>query len=296
MDHDIALVISGETGTGKEVFARALHRASSRSEGPFVPVNCAAIPENLIESELFGYGRGAFTGARKEGMRGKIAQSDGGTLFLDEIGDMPLALQTRLLRVLEDRVVAPLGSEDAIEVDLKVISATHRSIEDLVADGRFREDLYYRLNGMTLCLPPLRMRSDRSELIKRALTLESNALTNATIAPSALRALEAYHWPGNIRQLRNVLRTACALSEDSVIGLADLPPQLMAMAAPSSTEREASTSVPEQAGTLAAAERDALIQALDGCRWNITRTAQFLGMSRNTLYRKLRKHDIEARR
>ncbi|MCR8050046.1 sigma-54-dependent transcriptional regulator EatR, partial [Pseudomonas aeruginosa] len=169
---DVPLLLNGETGSGKEAFAKAVHLAGPRAEQAFVALNCAAIPETLIESELFGYRGGSFTGARKEGMRGKLQQADGGTLFLDEIGDMPLALQTRLLRVLEERRVVPLGGEPE-DVDVRLISATHRDLAGLVADGRFREDLYYRLNGMVVSLPPLRERSDREELLDYLLAEEA---------------------------------------------------------------------------------------------------------------------------
>ena len=175
------LLLNGETGSGKEAFAKAVHLAGPRAEQAFVALNCAAIPETLIESELFGYRGGSFTGARKEGMRGKLQQADGGTLFLDEIGDMPLALQTRLLRVLEERRVVPLGGEPE-DVDVRLISATHRDLAELVADGRFREDLYYRLNGMVVSLPPLRERSDREELLDYLLAEEARASASSSTA------------------------------------------------------------------------------------------------------------------
>jgi transcriptional regulator with PAS, ATPase and Fis domain len=167
-DSGVSVLIQGPTGSGKEAFAHAMHLVSRRAERPFVAVNCAAIPETLIESELFGYKPGAFTGARKEGMRGKILQSAGGTLFLDEIGDMPLTLQTRLLRVLEEQEIVPLGSETAIKVDLHVIAASHRNLREMIANGTFREDLYYRLNGITLELPALRDRADKERVIHHA--------------------------------------------------------------------------------------------------------------------------------
>jgi transcriptional regulator of acetoin/glycerol metabolism len=295
---DATVLITGESGTGKELIARCLYQHSHRAREAFTAINCAAIPENLIESELFGYRDGAFTGARRGGMRGKILQSDGGTLFLDEIGDMALPLQTRLLRVLEEKAVTPLGSEKPIAVELHVISASHRNLEQLVAHNEFREDLYYRLNGMTLTLPPLRERSDRALLIRSVLVAESEPEDDAIgIDEDAFAALCSYDWPGNIRQLRNVLRTAAALCEDGVIRLYDLPPAI-SRNPPAIIAPETATKRPATAGcnTLAAAERDALLQELEHNEWNITLTSSRLGMSRNTLYRKMKKHGIEPGR
>ena len=215
----VSVMIEGPTGAGKEVFARALHAASDRAARPFVALNCAAIPESLIESELFGYRPGAFTGARKEGMRGKVLQSSGGTLFLDEIGDMPLALQTRLLRVLEEQEVVPLGTEIPIKVDLHVISASHRNVREMIARGEFREDLYYRLNGITLELPPLAARTDKERLIREFLAAETSDDRPAAIEVAAFQRLLAYHWPGNVRELRNVIRTALAICDGGVVRL-----------------------------------------------------------------------------
>ncbi|MEN0109054.1 MAG: sigma-54-dependent Fis family transcriptional regulator, partial [Pseudomonas sp.] len=223
-ERDVPLLINGETGTGKEAFAKAIHQASSRAGQAFVALNCAAIPESLIESELFGYRGGSFTGARKEGMSGKLQQADGGTLFLDEIGDMPLALQTRLLRVLEERQVVPIGGTSQA-VNVRVISATHRELGEHVAAGSFREDLYYRLNGLVLSLPPLRERSDREQLLQHLLAEEAQGQP-LRLEADARQALLAHPWPGNVRQLRNVLRTLVALCEGERIGLADLPAEL----------------------------------------------------------------------
>ena len=286
MNKRVNILLTGETGTGKEVFTKAIHDASTRAGKPFVAVNCAAIPENLIESELFGYKYGAFTGARQEGRRGKILQANGGTLFLDEIGDMPLPLQTRLLRVLEEKEVLPLGSDTPVPVDVYLISATHRNLRERIATGAFREDLYYRLNGLELVLPTLRERSDRSLLICDLLAAESDG-ASVRITEEAFAALDGYSWPGNIRQLRNVLRTAVALCEDQVIRIGDLPAEI-AGSAPRGPARDA-------AGGLAQAEREALLRELDRHGWNITNTAAQLGFSRNTLYRKMRKHGIQPR-
>ncbi|WP_434766845.1 sigma-54-dependent Fis family transcriptional regulator [Pseudomonas triticicola] len=285
-ERDVPLLINGETGSGKEAFAKAVHQASQRSGNAFVALNCAAIPESLIESELFGYRGGSFTGARKEGMRGKLQQADGGTLFLDEIGDMPLALQTRLLRVLEDRQVVPIGGEPQA-VDVRIISATYRNLLERVEDGSFREDLYYRLNGLEVALPALRERSDKSQLLDFLLAEETGGETILIDEP-ARQALLAFNWPGNVRQLRNVLRTLAALCDGGRVGVEDLPVMI----------RQARPVVaPAQiaAQPLDDAERLALLNALEQTRWHMTRTAEQLGISRNTLYRKLRKHGIERR-
>ncbi|HYQ52412.1 MAG TPA: sigma-54-dependent Fis family transcriptional regulator, partial [Pseudomonas sp.] len=200
-ERDVPLLLSGETGCGKEAFAQAVHQASQRRGKPFVAVNCASIPESLIESELFGYRGGSFTGARKEGMRGKLLQADGGTLLLDEIGDMPLALQTRLLRVLEERQVVPIGGEPQ-PVDVRIVSATHRDLLERVEQGTFREDLYYRLNGLEVALPAVRERSDKAQLLDFLLRQEAQGQV-IEIEPSARQALLDFAWPGNVRQMRN---------------------------------------------------------------------------------------------
>jgi sigma-54 dependent transcriptional regulator, acetoin dehydrogenase operon transcriptional activator AcoR len=309
-DSNVALLIQGPTGSGKEAFAHAIHLASRRACRPFVAVNCAAIPETLIESELFGYRAGAFTGANRDGMRGKIAQSSGGTLFLDEIGDMPLALQSRLLRVLEAREVVPLGSERAVLVDLHVISASQWSLRELIARGAFREDLYYRLNGITIELPALRERADRECLIRRVLAAEAGHDRPAAIELDALDLLLAYRWPGNIRELRNVLRTALVLCDGGVVRAADLPRELRepdSSGAPLAAAPQAPAHVPSgiievamgeahpPANPLEAAERSALLRILEECHGNMTRVASKLGMSRSTLYRRMRRHSIPLR-
>ncbi len=300
MNKRVNILLTGETGTGKEIFSKAIHDASARAGKPFVAVNCASIPESLIESELFGYKYGAFTGARQEGRRGKILQANSGTLFMDEIGDMPAPLQTRLLRVLEEKEVLPLGSDTPVPVDVYLISATHRNLQERIATGAFREDLYYRLNGLELKLPALRERNDRLLLIRSLLAAESDGVY-VQIAEDALAALNAYLWPGNIRQLRNVLRTAAALCEDQIIQLDNLPVEI---ANPSSCC--SMRNIPNAGATLAQmaqnaasglghAEREALLSELDRHNWNVTNTAAGLGFSRNTLYRKMRKHGIQPR-
>lgn len=295
----VPILLLGATGTGKEAFAKSLHRGGLWFDKPFVTVNCAAIPESLIESELFGYTRGAFTGAVKEGRVGKIQQSNGGTLFLDEIGDMPLMLQTRLLRVIEEREVVPLGSDQSIPVNLHVISATHRDIRQMIQKGEFREDLYYRLNGVTFQLPLLRDRADKGDLIRILLQEESSGQEPIEIAEDAFRKLLDYSWPGNIRQLRNALRTAAALCHDGIIRLSNLPQEIIdtetrMTPSPSvmgTVDSTVSTTILPSAA-LREAECAALLRELERMHWNISRTAQALGVSRNTLYRKMHKHHI----
>ncbi len=291
-DHGVAVLIRGPTGSGKEAFAKALHLASNRAQSAFVAVNCAAIPESLIESELFGYCAGAFTGARRAGLRGRIIQASGGTLFLDEIGDMPLALQTRLLRVLEEHEVTPLGAESALKVDLRVICASHRNLRELMQQGRFREDLYYRLNGITIELPALAARADRAALIRRCIARECGSLAFAAsaIENAALKCLMDYHWPGNIRELRNTIRTALAICDGGVIRCADLPAAILAG---ESTDAPPCATVP---ASLARAEYTALLQAIEQNHWVMSRVAAQLRISRNTLYRKIKAHGIQIAR
>jgi transcriptional regulator of acetoin/glycerol metabolism len=306
VDSGVSVLIQGATGSGKEAFAHAMHSVSSRASQPFIAVNCAAIPETLIESELFGYRPGAFTGARKEGMKGKIMQSSGGTLFLDEIGDMPLALQTRLLRVLEEQEIVPLGSETPLKVDLHVVAASHRNLREMIGRGEFREDLYYRLNGITLELPRLADRTDRERVIHRALSAETSNGRPAAIEMDALQRLVTYPWPGNIRELRNVIRTALAISEGGVVRLIDLPREIreppLPSAAPAPAAQAMGIPAPVEAepletcaNPLQAAERAALLKVIEKCRGNMTHAAEHLGVSRNTLYRKMKAHGIPTR-
>ncbi len=297
-DSNVSVLIQGPTGSGKEAFAHAMHIASARANRSFVAVNCAAIPETLIESELFGYKAGAFTGARKDGMRGKILQSSGGTLFLDEIGDMPLMLQTRLLRVLEEQEIVPLGSESPLKVNLHVLAASHRNLRDMIARGTFRDDLYYRLNGITLELPALRDRADKERVVHHALAAETGNGRPAAIERDALQRLLVYPWPGNVRELRNVIRTALAICDGGVIRRIDLPREIreaetVKLAPPTSAIR--TTVVPDGPGTanpLQVAERAALMSVIEDCHGNMTRVALQLGMSRNTLYRRIKRHGI----
>ncbi|MBC3361500.1 sigma-54-dependent Fis family transcriptional regulator [Pseudomonas sp. SWRI154] len=292
IDKGIAILITGETGTGKEAFARAIHHASSRRAGPFVALNCAAIPETLIESELFGYRAGSFTGANRKGMKGKLELANGGTLFLDEIGDMPAHLQTRLLRVLAEREISPLGAEAPVTLDVQVISATHQDLHGMIGEKRFREDLFYRLAGMNLALPALRERSDRAELIDTLLAAQTDA-RGLRLDADARRCLFAYPWPGNIRQLLNSLRYAVALAEDGVIDLDCLPCELLApqrLPLPTGAKPQAGNLEEQMGGE----ESRHLLGTLRRHRWNISAAATDLGISRSTLYRKMKKHGVIA--
>ncbi|MEZ5628156.1 MAG: sigma-54-dependent Fis family transcriptional regulator [Rhodocyclaceae bacterium] len=294
---DIPLLILGESGVGKEMFAKAFHDVGPRRTAPFVALNCAAIPENLIESELFGYLGGAFTGARKEGYTGKIQQACGGTLFLDEIGDMPLNLQARLLRVLQDRVVTPLGGAKPVPVDISLVCATHRNLVDAVKTGGFRQDLYYRVNGLTVTLPALRERSDIRAIVDNIIAIESDGMRDITVAEDVLTFFERYQWPGNIRQMHNALRVAVALLDDdeSVIDSTHLPEELFAMESDGDEQIDKAEPRPRRievaplqgAESLETIERRAIEQVLAEEGGNVSAAARRLGISRNTLYRKL---------
>ncbi|MFL9926963.1 sigma 54-interacting transcriptional regulator [Herbaspirillum lusitanum] len=310
IDRGIPILILGETGTGKEFLSRALHAYSERRQANWIAVNCASIPESLAESELFGYCKGAFSGALPGGMKGKVQQADGGTLFLDEIGDMPFSLQTRLLRVLSEREVIPLGAAHPVSVDVQLICATHQDLKTLIGEGRFREDLYYRIAGGVLRLPSLRDRADRRALIMQMiadeLALDAEEAGDETIAPAALGAMLAYRWPGNLRQMHAVIRYCCAVMNDGRIEMHDLPEELMQFQAvefdqlvghASNVRRivpqaVASESPSRLSGNPLRDERARVIDALVGSRWNISAASRQLGMCRASLYRKLRQLDI----
>jgi len=276
LEADIPVLILGETGTGKDRFARALHALSSRSQTPFVAVNCAAIPDGLVETELFGYEEGAFTGARRQGSRGRLREAHGGILFLDEIGDMPLTLQARLLRVLQDRVVTPLGGGTAQQVDLRLICATHRDLRQMVQQGSFRADLYYRLCHYPLRLPPLCARGDVAIIAQRLLDAHGAATRGISLSAQLATAFRRYSWPGNLRELSNLLQTLLALVDDqTTLELHHLPVTLQE----DMQEHARAKPEPESNGVAA------LLERFGG---NASATARALGISRSTLYRKLK--------
>ena len=289
LGHDIPVLIMGETGTGKELLAQAIHNDSPRAKSPFVAVNCASIPETLIESELFGYEDGAFTGARRKGSVGKILQANGGSLFLDEIGDMPLNLQARLLRVLQERTVTPLGSAKSIPVNVALICATNRNLREMISRNEFREDLYYRMNGLVVKLPPLRERTDLEVVVGKLLSSEADGVRRS-IAPELMQVFKRHKWPGNFRQITNLLRTAIIMAGDErEITLAHMPEDFLddigamtAADAVSAAERP----VPVN-GTLEDVELSVMRKVLAEHDGNVSAAARALGISRNTLYRKL---------
>ena len=286
---DSTVLISGESGTGKGVTARRLHELSLRRDGPFVAVNCAAIPENLIESELFGHTKGAFTSADRA-RKGLFLQADRGTIFLDEIGELPLALQTKLLHVLEAKEVRPLGSEQSRRVDVRIVAATNRELPAMVAQGRFREDLFFRLSVFQIAMPPLReRRSDIAGLLRHLLAqrgLPSGSAQALEIDPEAEDLLVNFAWPGNVRQLENVLHRAAILADGGCIRVADLPPEVARMAAPVPTEGEAAAegSLRERVRRF---ELTLVRRAIEDAGGDRRLAAQRLGIGLSSLYRKL---------
>lgn len=288
------ILIQGESGTGKEVFAQAIHSASARCHGPFVKINCASLPENLLESELFGYDEGAFSGARKGGKPGKFELASGGTIFLDEIGDMSLSMQAKLLRVLQEKEIDRIGGTKTVKVDVRVIAATNRDIEDMVEKGLFRKDLYYRINIVTLFIPPLRERKEDISLLSRALlTRINNRIQHLVegIAPEALRLLMAYDWPGNVRELENVLERAVNLIDNEVNIMPEhLPPALKKMRL--LIEKEPADNPRYLAGIVAETEKQAIYRALETAGGNRSKAAQILGIQRSAFYQKLQKYGI----
>lgn len=294
LGHDIPVLLEGESGTGKELFAQAMHNSSSRRNGPFVALNCAALPEGLIESELFGYQEGAFTGAKRKGYTGKIRQADGGTLFLDEIGDMPLQFQARLLRVLQERSVSPLGGAEVYQVDFGLICATNRRMREEVEAGRFREDLYYRLNGMLITLPRLRQRMDRLALARSIVSGLAGSGRTVSLSPPVEEIFEKHPWPGNIRQMHSVLRTAVALlGYDNEITEEHLPEDFLEQVNPGGQAPTVAGLIGSESSrvsektSLQQLEKAAVSEAVRECGGNIAAAARRLGISRNTLYRKM---------
>jgi len=282
---DSTVLIYGESGTGKELVARALHYNGPRREGPFVAVNCAALPEALLESELFGYERGAFTGATRS-KPGRFELADGGTLFLDEVGEMGLAVQAKLLRVLDQKEFERLGGTKTIRVDVRIIAATNRDLEADVASGRFRRDLFYRLNVVSIHLPPLRERREDIPLLVEHFVRkfgEKMGRKVRSVSPEAMRLLMDYDWPGNVRELENAIEHAFVMMRGDTILPEDLPETIR--------ERKASV-VPGGRGLLEDGERQALLAALEQAGWNRGEAARILGISRTTLWRKMRKHGL----
>ena len=286
------VLITGESGTGKEVVARLIHEHSLRSRAPFVCVNCAAIPDSLVESELFGHERGAFTGAVSR-QNGQMKNADGGTLFLDEIGDMTPLAQSKMLRTLEQREIQPLGSSRPVSIDVRVIAATHRDLEQMVAEEKFRGDLYYRLDVSRIHIPPLRERAEDIPALATHLLRHINRENGGQIeafTADALETLGQHHWPGNIRQLRNVIEAAAAICTSSRISDQDLRAlHSFSVSGPAAIKR-AAISIPTRK---AQPDKDALLETLERTRWNMTKTAELLSWSRSTLYRNLARYNID---
>ncbi len=288
---DSTVLILGESGTGKELVAQALHHNGPRKKGPFVAVNCAAVPATLVESELFGHVRGAFTGATDRRM-GRFEQADGGTLFIDEIGDFELGLQAKLLRVLETLTVTPVGGHEDRKVDVRVLAATSRDIGKMVAEGKFREDLFYRLNVVTITLPPLRDRPDDIAILVEHFMKEITEQKHTgprRISPEVMRRFQTYRWPGNVRELRNTLESMMVLAEGEVLTENDLPERIADSFADVASPKEVPTGV-----KMEELERLAITKALEQCRGNRTHAADRLGISVRTLQRKLRQYEREG--
>jgi two-component system, NtrC family, response regulator len=284
---DATVLVVGESGTGKELFARALHDLSKRKGHRFVAINCAAIPETLLESELFGYEKGAFTGADKQ-TRGKIETAHGGTLFLDEIGDLPAALQGKLLRFLQERVIERVGGREEIPVDVRVVCATHRNLKDMIAEGRFREDLYYRLMEIVLEIPPLRMRPGDAILLAYAFVRRFAAEQRRgtmTLLPEAVDAIEAHSWPGNVRELENTIKRAVIMADASTIRAADT-----GLTTPGKAEAFNLRQLRDDT------ERGAVIRAVRRADGNLSKAAELLGVSRPTLYDLLHRFGLKGGR
>jgi len=283
-DSESSVLIVGESGTGKELFARAIHNLSKRSEKPFIPINCGGFPETLIESELFGYEAGAFTGATKS-KPGRFALAEGGTLFLDEIGDLPLSLQAKLLRVLQEKTYEPLGGVRSLKANVRILAATNRDLEAMVAERTFREDLFYRINVIKLEIPPLKERMEDVPLLIDHFIQQFSALHDKEItgiSPQALNVLMTYDYPGNVRELSNIIEHGCVLSQGSLIQLKDLPSWLHPV-----TEN---LKIPS---TLQEAERQFIVAVLKKNKWNRLAAARELGIHKTTLFRKIKRLGIK---
>lgn len=292
---DSTVLITGESGTGKGVAARQIHRQSLRANQAFIPVNCGAIPENLMESEFFGHAKGAFTGADKA-TKGLFQQADKGTIFLDEIGELPIALQAKLLHVLEDRTVRPVGGEAARKVDVRILAATNRNLPEMVAAGKFREDLFFRLGMFHVFVPPLReRRQDVPALVRFLLNKCRRRFSHSgeiTLEPEVERALLAYDWPGNIRHLEHVMERACILAEDGRVGLRDLPTELAGLIKPASTPPATENGSGVLRDQVRRYEGELIHRAIADCGGDRRSAAQRLGIGLSSLYRKL--EELEA--
>ena len=289
---DSTVLILGETGTGKELVAQALHQNSPRKKGPFVAVNAAAVPASLVESELFGHVRGAFTGATDKRI-GRFEQADGGTLFIDEIGDLELGLQAKLLRVLETLTLTPVGGHEDRKVDVRVLAATRQDIRRMVEEGKFREDLFYRLNVVTILLPPLRNRPEDIPLLVEHFLHQistSKKTTGKRMTPEVLRRLMTYRWKGNVRELRHSMEQMMVLSDGELLTEADLPDEIRDSVVAGAAPRDLPTNL-----TMDELEKLAITKALDACNGNRTHAAQRLDISVRTLQRKLAQYDLEKR-
>ena len=294
VNSDVTVLLQGESGTGKELFARAIHNQSNiRSAKPFVAVNCTALPESLLESELFGHEKGAFTGAAQKRI-GKFELANGGTVFLDEIGEMSQAIQAKLLRVLQEREFERLGGNELVKVNIRLISATNKNLEEEVRNGTFREDLYYRISVFPIKLPPLRDRKEdmpllASEFLKRYSKREGKSITG--IDPDALKALMHYHWPGNVRELENVIERAVVIASGEILGPEDMPPHIISIGRETAIEPDGSFT-----RWVEKVEEETLRKTLLECEGNITKAAKKLGMGRATIYRKLQKYKLPVSR
>ncbi|TSK04251.1 MAG: sigma-54-dependent Fis family transcriptional regulator [Geobacter sp.] len=286
-DTEATVLITGESGTGKELVARAIHSGSSRREAPFVAVNCAAIPKDLLESELFGHVKGAFTGAIRD-KEGKFQLADGGTIFLDEVGDLPLELQPKLLRVLQERVVEPVGGTSLQKIDLRVVAATNADVERSIAEGKFREDLYYRLCVIPIQLPPLRDRIEDIPLLIRYFCAKFGA-EGVSFTKEALARLNEYAWPGNVRELENTVERLLIMREGDQIGVDELPGKISAVAPPA---EGGVLRLPAGGYSLEQLEMEAVMEALNRCDWNQTAAARFLRIPRHTLIYRMEKYSI----
>jgi DNA-binding NtrC family response regulator len=309
---EASVLVTGESGTGKELVAHAIHRLSSRADASFIDLNCAAFQESLLESELFGYEAGAFSGAKGRKL-GLIELADGGTLFLDEVTELPTQLQAKLLRAIETRTFYRVGGVRKVEVNVRIVAATNRNVDVVVTDGTFRADLLYRINSFQISLTPLRERPDDIEPLARHLLQQLGGSNPPELSPEALAALRAYSWPGNVRQLRNCLERAVLLSNDNRITLSELPPEVARpsvapapvmlassggnASAAGTTDNAAQNSytAPTSPASLREVERQQILAALEQTNWHRAKTAEILGISPSTLYRRLRDYDLDRR-